>query len=493
MIKIKYNGKTLNDITGFRVLSVSGRETYKSDITSKSIDGIDGATYIDRTYPAREIKVKFNIMAPTKEAYRKRYNMLNSLLTAEQAQLIFSDEVDKYFIATSAKADTNEITFFCSDPFKYSITEKAVTASTKDGVLTATINNSGSVPAVLSYEITNTAENGYIGIASQYGAMEYGCKEEDDTTTYTKNEVLAQLSNLISASNDHSVDAMHPTHGTAGTCTTKTWYGTQHLTLGTPGTVKGNRAGGMRTYTLPADSNGVKDVSNWYLYANVIFYAGLMGQTGEMSIAVLTSDNKLIAGLNWYKTDKSGNTGCFNWIVYDASKTDSDSPKGKSLCTKKYTTSHIQSENPFFYDWGHTDIMKSGADIRFFYNGSYTTFHVPEIKDLKAAKVQVAFKQYNDRSGDKLLSNFGINTLRFEKVGVEKQMDVPNRYKAGSKVFINGNTSKVYVDGMPKPEDEVLGTKYFQAPPGETEIKFYPSSWCTTAPTVKVTYRERWL
>ena len=73
----------------------------------------------------------------------KLYNILNGILYAEEAQLIFSDEADKCFYGTLSSIDspepgknnvTGEFSFTCSDPFKYSVEE--MSAEPVDGLVT---------------------------------------------------------------------------------------------------------------------------------------------------------------------------------------------------------------------------------------------------------------------------------------------------------------------------------------------------------------------
>jgi hypothetical protein len=49
------------------------------------------------------------------------------------------------------------------------------------------------------------------------------------------------------------------------------------------------------------------------------------------------------------------------------------------------------------------------------------------------------------------------------------------------------------VNGMARPEDEVLGTQYFKAPVGTSEVKVTCSEWTKSQPTVKAKIREAWL
>ena len=489
MIDVIYNGKYLqHEVQGLKILQVTGREVTGYEIDEKQIGGLDGSTYLSSSIEPRDIKVKFTLAAPTKEAYRIRMNKLNNLLRAREVQLRFSDENDKYFNASSAEASRDEIIFHCCDPFKYSVAERLFTMAND----TINITNTGSVPVPIRYEITHNHENGYVGIASEHGAMEFGKREEADGVTYQQMERLLSMPQFVAAPNDTtSKDAMHPLYGTKGTLTTKSWAGRTYLTLGTVGTLVGAANGGMRTLTIPADSNGQSGCLNWYLYGHLIMWANVMGQTGEMSISVLTADNKLIAGLNWNKTDMSGNTAHYDFVVYNPSGTDNDAMKGKVLKSFDYQTSHLHSENPWYGDWGHVDLKKEGSKITYFYWGSYHTFNIPEIATLQAAKIQVSCKAW--RASNKTLYIHGFDTLDFYKSNVTKWRDVPNRYWQGSKLEIDGNAGQFLVAGMPKPQDEILGTKWFKAEPGETEVKLYFSSFCSPKPTVVARIREAWL
>ena len=276
---------------------------------------------------------------------------------------------------------------------------------------------------------------------------------------------------------------MHPSYGTNGTLIEHTWFGNKFIGLGSAGTKKGNANGGLRTLVLPADSSGdTSGAKNFYCWFHLCFYAGLMGQTGEMCINFLTEDDKLICGCNWYKTDSVGNTGHYEiWA------------NGKVLKNWEFTTSHLQAQNPFYYKWGSCDILKEGANIRFFFWARYYNFYIPEIENMKCAKIQIAVKQWGDRGGNKFMSMIGFDVIDFEKMNVEKWKDIPNRYPSETNITIDGKSSHVYVNGMARPEDEVLGTKYFKAPVGTSEVKVTCSEWTKSQPIVKAKIREAWL
>ena len=494
---MNYNGFYLeNEIDGYRTLSVSGRELMEAEIKRDEIDGMDGATYRYRTVPSRTITVQYQLIAENASAFRTAFNKMNRILSAEQVKIIFADEDDKYFIGTktdNTEVDSGlnsivgEIEIECSDPYKYSTTLKEFTSS--DG--TVTITNDGTAPAEIDYEITMNAESGYLGIVSTEGTMEYGKIDEADGEDYQQNEVLATLQDLIDCEDDTTgTDVMHPYYGHKGTCKTHTWFDKTFLGFGTKGEKVGTANGGMRTFTLPADSEGNKGCKNWYCYMHVIDYAGLMGQLGEMSISFLTEDDKFVAGLNWFKTDGSGNTGYYEFGIFNQGT--GSYVNYKPIRQWTFTTSHLQSQNPWYWNWGHCDILKEGSKIRFFYWGGYYTYDIPEIENMEVAKIQFAIKQYGDNAS-KFLTYLGMDVLTFQKMHVDKWKNVPNRYSKDSTISIDGEDGKFYLNGMEKQSEEVLGTQYFKAPSGETQVNIHVSDWCETAPTVTARIRERWL
>lgn len=486
---MSYNGVYLeNEIDGYRTLSVTGRELMESEVTDQEIDGMDGSYYRYKTTPARTITVKYQLRARGSREFRDAFNKMNKLLSGEQVKVIFNDESDKYFIGTKTSNTQvdggsnnviGEIEIYCSDPCKYSTTEKEFTAT--DGVLN--IVNEGTVPVSIDYDITTTSETGYIGLVSEEGIMQYGKIEELDGETYQRSELLATIDDFINCKDDTSgTDVMHPQYGANGACTTYDWFNKKFIGFGTVGSKKGRANGGLRTLEIPADSNGIKGAKNFYSYFHLVFWAGLMGQTGEMCINFLTADNKLICGCSWYKTDAIGNTGHYEiWA------------NGKMLRQWGYTTSHLQYQNPWYWNWGHCDIYKEGANIRFFYYGGYYNYYIPEIENMECTKIQIAFKQWGDRSGNKLMSRMGFDVINFTKHNVSKWSDIPNRYPSGTNITIDGKSSHVYVNGMSRPEDEVLGTQYFKAPVGTSEVKVTCSEWTKSQPIVKAKIREAWL
>lgn len=130
---MQINGEYLEDLVpGYRTLSVSGREALSPEIESFHTGIRDGSSRKSRRYPERIITVKYQLISKSNEEFREAYNKLGGALNTEDAQLIFRDELDKYFIGTPSlveeveqgrNAVVGELEFLCLDPFKYSVVE----------------------------------------------------------------------------------------------------------------------------------------------------------------------------------------------------------------------------------------------------------------------------------------------------------------------------------------------------------------------------------
>ena len=112
------------------------------------------------------------------------------------------------------------------------------------------------------------------------------------------------------------------------------------------------------------------------------------------------------------------------------------------------------------------------------------------MKDVEVSEISVYFGKYsNNEAVGANLTYF----VRFMSHSVEAWRDVPNRYKAGTVIKVDGHSGKIYVDGVASMGDEVKGTKYFLAPPGKTKIQFGHSDFSNPPPTFKAYIREAYL
>lgn len=130
---LKINGEYIeNQITGYRTLTVEGREALSPEISSFETGSRDGSVLKGKRYPARVIRITYQLVANSNEEFRSAYNKLASILNVTNAELVFNDETDKYFIGTPSlmgevppgkNAVVGEFEIICLDPFKYSLME----------------------------------------------------------------------------------------------------------------------------------------------------------------------------------------------------------------------------------------------------------------------------------------------------------------------------------------------------------------------------------
>lgn len=243
--------------------------------------------------------------------------------------------------------------------------------------------------------------------------------------------------------------------------------------------------GGMKTLTIPVDSEGRRGAKNFYCYTQHWFETGLMGQTGAQTIAFLTGDNKVICAMSINKSDTVGNTARIEWFA-----------PGSTLIRREEFQPTAYEGNPFNLKMGggHNDFLKEGEKLRIFWYGSYMERNIPEIKDMECEKIQIWIGQWGDRNlTNQYVTHNYLKSIWFRKDNVEKYRDVPNRYRAGDVVSIDGESTKVYVNGMPAKEDEINGSNYPKVPPGTTEVQFCYSSFSAPPPQIKAKIREVYL
>ena len=95
---LQINGKYIEElIPGYRTLSVSGREALSAELSVYETGVRDGSSVKNKRYPAREIIVKYQLIAKTANEFREKYNILAGILNVEEATLIFNDETDKFY------------------------------------------------------------------------------------------------------------------------------------------------------------------------------------------------------------------------------------------------------------------------------------------------------------------------------------------------------------------------------------------------------------
>ena len=264
---LKINGEYIeNLISGYRTLNVSGREALSPEVSTYETGVRDGSTLKNRRFPSRTIVVKYQLVAATNEAFRDAYNRLGQILNVEDAELIFNDEQDKFYIGTPSvigavppgkNAVTGEIEFLCADPFKYSVIEYEVEPDLEEGTMLIDYNGTykafptlaaefyneeeASADGETVKELTGKGDCGYIAFFNENEKIiQIGDPDEvDGENAYAKAQTL--FNSLFKKSSDW------------GTAAKKLWKVNSGITSSSAVAQTGSVGMGVASYAAPAN------------------------------------------------------------------------------------------------------------------------------------------------------------------------------------------------------------------------------------------------
>lgn len=214
---LQINGEYIeNLIEGYKTLHVAGREALSPELTTYETGVRDGSTVKSKRYPARTITVTYQIIAEDSDGFRDAYNKLGDILNVQDAELIFNDEQDKFFIGTPSyieevepgkNAVIGEFEIFCADPFKYSVEEYVVEPDAEtDAFLIDYAGTYRSYPKLeadffaedetsddgeSAVELATDGDCGYVAFFNEdEKIIQLGSPDESDTETYPKSQTL---------------------------------------------------------------------------------------------------------------------------------------------------------------------------------------------------------------------------------------------------------------------------------------------------------------
>lgn len=462
---------------------------------------LSGSEFNYTRFNAKTIPVPFYNTSGT----FKEYNQLMAILNVtEPKELRFSSLPNITFQAIpSGNIDYDKLTrrngkgtinFIIVDGLAHSKTTRTFEFSKNEqGTLEAEIINEGSEEVAVSYEIKLKKESGFVGIVSEYGAMQYGKIDELDGYIDQKNVILHENKN---GDFDEWVDGTINYENSQKIINTKMGadkaYGGRLGILpafSTSGTSGAYQYGAIKELELS------ETAQNWYIWARAWFETGLDGQTGAWCLSVIDENNHFIAGMAIEKNDTIGNTAQIRFLVGDGAG-------GSRVVdpTFSFTPSCWFPPNPYSSegrqenkDANMFDILKDSEAIGFYWYGSRFNVKEPRLKNTKAKKVQFFVGQYAGRNTtDRIVTLHSLNYFRFEKLHVDYWKDIPNRYRAGSTIKIDGANGQFFVNNQRKQEDEILGTAYFKVPPGKTKVRLLVSSF-SEVESAKATIEEAYI
>ena len=535
---LKINGAYLeHTVTGYRTLYVKGREMLAPDIETYETGVRDGSTLQSKRFPARTITVGYQLIASSAEAFRAAFNALNAALDVEEAELIFADEPDKFFIGTpSGRGDvpagrnaiTGEFDILCADPFKYSVQEYEVTPTLDDGTTFAIQYNGTyrSYPTLVAEfadedddtagGLTGSGDCGYVAFLSDDAAIiQLGDPDEPDTENYAKSQTLTKQ---IFTSYNATVASKWPintgrTSSSAVTATGTVVVGKdaeniRMLVANSYGTGT-EWHGPSITRTIPADASGHVGAKNFRLSYKQRMCMGQgkkdtkqRGLFQCLLVNVSGSKRTIVAGLsvNKNKTGKqallklyvNGKTVHTQYIDltyhnkyfgYKKVVTEKIKKKGKVIKKKRIIQPALSST-----------IRKYGKTVTFNIGGIQKAFKVSAIANTEVHEITFLMGKYASVTP---LTYNGLFWAKFISDSCETFRDIPNKFSAGDVVEADCEDGEIYLNDARAPELGALGNDWetFYLEPGTNQIGVVWSDWVPagSAPNCKIRYREVFL
>lgn len=483
LLTVTYKGEKLP----IKIVKVNRNLSAPISSNLKKIGIRNGKDFDYVTQEEKQIAIEYVINNGTAENLKDFRRKMAKLLTSDKmGKLIFSDEPNLYYNAILNGEPTLDeeylqssgiITFIVPDGIAHSTIQKTFQASLNhERVMEMTISNTGTESVPVDYEIKHNHENGFIGIVSEYGVIQLGHVNEMDMEEKEKSEYLlnyrqASQYDAMRSGSGIFFDSSYGKSGTFGTYNydNKTW-----VSLASAGVGPGWH-GAARTIDLPPDQTGISGSTNFAMQGKVWFRPTATNQCGIIEYCIADKNGRHLASARIAKWNPVTDTALLILCV-----------NGKEVQRIEFNSALSEL---FVHNRGDFYISKSGRKITFCFGGLYS-FNIADIEKMEAKTVSVFIGQ---RDNYPIIPKMYLNYIVFRKDKVKTWHDVPNRYPSGSTVTIAGKSRKVYVDGVYRAADEVLGSKYFNVPPGETKIQFYYSDFCSPPPTITAKIQEAYL
>lgn len=528
---LRINGQYIEEqITGYRTLTVSGREALSPELSTFEAGARDGSVFKSRRFPARMITVKYQLIAASNAAFRDAYNKLGRILNVEDAELVFKDETDKFFIGTPSKIGEVEpgknvvigdFEILCADPLKYSVIEYE--AEPEIGEESVLINYNGTYKSFPTLEsefykeseinsagassgLTGKGDCGYVAFFDDNeNIIQIGDPDEADAANVgEKSQTLIHqeftsvngwgtaAQGLWTVKNNGSIFPDNSTQTGSvgikpGSFASDGSANSYYLSAASYGTGPSLWHGPSITRLIPADSGGETGAGNFlvsYKHKMCIGSAiDCVNQYGDFQVQISDANGKVIAGARVGKWE-SGKSG---GVIFYADGKNIGSV-GIDLSHWNSLTGRDESSIPTSF------IRKTGSEVVFNMIGIRRSFVVPSLENAVATRVTVRFGAYSDKPA---LSYNGLFWLKCVKDNCNTYVDIPNKFSANDVIRADCKNGEIYLNGVSFPDLGALGNDWegFFLKPGLNQIGFSCSDWVPAAyaPKFKVKYREAFL
>lgn len=487
IIKMQVDGQYLETlVSGYRTLTVEGREELDLDVINAEIDTSDGGRYLRRKIKSRVLNVRFAVEDSTPEGFAVKFKALKAeLYKIKESQIIFTDEPNIYFTGTFRKITAEYIghtvaqgviEISCADPFKYSVTETTVTAV--NGTITATYNGTYPAHPVLTAQ---SAEHdcGFYSFSDDDGHLiQIGNPEEEDQEEEPTEQVVASLNSYFGTNYWPSYAPYDPV-----------WHPDRaRLLYGYETADQGFRASAAYIYSLPGYPSGDPNT----------FFGGALG------VNIDASPNFSCSFAHWF--EPSGNQGGgFDLYINNSGGGNIAGVcirRGKGDVIKAYlivkgkavkTTSYTLANNPFGSVWRTETITKTLGTVSFNVGGVTFTVTDPDLADHSYDARNVSFIIYKQPGADQIGESNALKSMQFRGYA-STWVDVENVIPREGLVSVDTGSGEISVNDDPQPN---LGSIYndfedFKLSAGENTITCSSSGWVDDA-VYTMKYREVFL
>jgi len=419
-------------------------------------------------------------------------DILNDIFAEYPAKLVFSDQPDRYYLATlskfpepSSSVREAELTleFESFDGVAHSVAYKRFDNPTvKDGLLTFNIENKGNETALPIIRLKSNSDNGYYGLVSDSGAMAVGNKEEVNGKTVEKSvdDIWYRGEKIFDGFNNgiKNQAISNVAENLTGTLGTVRFYDRAHIYLQSFSQQGVNSSGSL---TFPTPDSTLYD----YIWWRQMFWSGpekLDNQHGFIKVIATDEEGTFLYGAETFK--RARGLDCeYNFLGADGHG------GYKILGTRKFWDTQYESQNPFNPQGGFSDILRKDDVVDFFYWGGRNSYTLPAIKGKKTANIHLILGGF---SGHALVTRMYVSDISFRRDRVPEWQDIPNRYMSGTNVEINSESRTILLDGIQSAKEMVDGGDFLKIPRGKSKVIISTSDWCEKEPTASIEFEERW-
>ena len=481
IIKMQVDGQYLETlVSGYRTLTVEGREELDLDVINAEIDTSDGGRYLRRKIKSRVLNVRFAVEDSTPEGFAVKFKALKAeLYKIKESQIIFTDEPGIYFTGTFRKITADYIghtvaqgviEISCADPFKYSTTETTVTAV--NGTITATYN--GTYPAHPKLTAQSAEHDcGFYGFTKDGLTVRVGNPDEQDQEEVPTDTAVT----IISTHFGRLYDGLSGWNSDTPILLYGYYVGIWDATLADGYIYTDVSAPPAYTYYYgPAHGHNFEDPYPNFELSFTNWFEPSGNQGGGFDFYINNQGGGNVCGVSIYR-NKGGRIHV-NMIV-------------KGAVVKQVSFS--LADNPFKGIWHTQTITKSLGTVTFNVGGVAYSVTDPSLAEHAYDAKNASFIFYRQPEGDSIGASNALQSVLIRGIPNTWQ-EVANKIPQNGLVSIDTKSGNIALNGAQSLGLGAITNNFedFTLEPGSNTITCEASDWVDDA-NYAMTYREAYL